>query len=274
VDVAVSGGINVAGGRASIGELLRQWRELRRLTQLHLAGQASVSTRHLSYVETGRSQPSREMVLHLAEHLGVPLRQRNELLLAAGYAPVYTEMSLKAPGMAHISEALERVLAGHDPYPALVVDRDWNLVSGNASLRLFTDMVAPELLRPPVNVLQLALHPQGMAPHIVNLAEWRGHILAGLRPRLDSSGRPGPLAALYEELCSYPGGEPASLARPTDVVIPLRLRDHEAGEIALFATIATFGAPLDITVAELAIETFFPADDHTAEILRDRYGPR
>ncbi len=273
MNVTVSG-TSVADGRAPVGELLRRWRELRRLTQLDLAGQAVVSARHLSYVETGRSRPSRKMVLHLAERLDVPLRQRNELLLAAGYAPLYTEMPLESPGMAHIRDALCRVLAGHDPYPALVVDRGWNLVLSNASLRLFTDLVAPDLLRPPVNVLRLALHPRGMAPHTVNLAEWRGHILAGLRPRVDLSGRPGPLAALYEELLSYPGGEPEYPLQPTNVVTPLRLHDPEAGEIALFATIATFGAPQDITAAELAIETFFPADDRTADVLRNRYGSR
>lgn len=252
---------------SNVGELLRGWRELRRMSQLDLAGQADVSARHLSYVETGRSQPSRSMVLHLAEQLGVPLRHRNELLLAAGFAPIYTESSLESPGMARVRIALGRILAGHDPYPAIVVDRDWNLVLANASLALFTDGVAPSLLAPPANVLRLTLHPDGMAPRIANLTEWRGHILGGLRRRLALTGGPADVAELYRELLAYPGGEPDPAHPSDDLVVPLRLH-HPHGDLALFATIATFGAPQDITLAELAIETFFPADDRTEELLR------
>jgi transcriptional regulator with XRE-family HTH domain len=250
-----------------VGVLLRQWRELRRMTQLDLSGVAEVSTRHLSYLETGRSQPSREMVLHLAEQLDVPPRQRNELLLAAGFAPVYTETSLDAPAMQPVREALVRILNGHNPYPALVVDRDWNLLLGNDSLSLFTDHAAPELLRPPVNALRLALHPDGMAARTVNLTEWRAHILIGLRRRARTDRA---AAELYEELRGYPGGEPDPSTVSTDLVVPLRLRDPVAGELRLYATIATFGAPHDITAAELAIETFWPADEATRVALENR----
>jgi len=254
---------------SSVGELLRGWRELRRMSQLDLAGQADVSARHLSYVETGRSQPSRAMVLHLAEQLAVPLRQRNELLLAAGFAPMYTESSLDSPGMVRVRAALAQILDRHDPYPALVVDRAWNLMLANASLGLFTEPVAPHLLEPPVNALRLSLHPDGMAPQIINLTEWRGHILSGLRRRLALNGGPAEIAELYAELLAYPGGEPDPAQPSDDLVIPLRLR-HPDGDLALFATLATFGAPQDITLAELAIETFFPADDHTEAVLRRR----
>jgi transcriptional regulator with XRE-family HTH domain len=251
-----------------VGELLRQWRELRRMTQLDLSGLSEVSTRHLSYVETGRSQPSREMVLHLAEHLDVPMRQRNELLLAAGYAPVYSETALASPSMEPVRDLLGQLLAGHDPYPALVVDRDWNLLLGNESLRLFTDPVDPELLRPPVNALRLTLHPDGMAPRIRNLTQWRGHILFGLRRRIAASAASPELVGLYEELLRYPGGAPDLAQRGSDLVVPLRLSDDELGDLNFVATIATFGAPQDITLAELAIETFFPADERTRRVLR------
>lgn len=250
-----------------VGELLRHWRELRRMTQLDLSGLSEVSTRHLSYLETGRSQPSREMVLHLAEHLEVPMRQRNELLLAAGYAPVYSETSLAAPAMGPVRDLLGQLLAGHDPYPALVVDRDWNLLLANKSLRLFTDPVDPELLRPPVNALRLTLHPDGMAPRIRNLTQWRGHILVGLRRRISAAAASPELIGLYEELLRYPGGEPEPAPRGSDLVVPLRLVDEALGDLNFVATIATFGAPQDITLAELAIETFFPADEATRRVL-------
>jgi transcriptional regulator with XRE-family HTH domain len=265
----LANGRGLMGGQ--VGELLRHWRELRRMTQLDLSGVAEVSTRHLSYLETGRSQPSREMVLHLAEQLDVPMRQRNELLLAAGYAPVYSETSLDAPAMQPVRDALGQILAGHDPYPALVVDRNWNLLLGNESLCLFTDDADPALLRPPVNALRLALHPDGMAARTLNLPEWRAHILTGLKRR----ARTDPFAEqLYQELLGYPGGEPDPSTVVSDLVVPLRLRDERAGELRLFATIATFGAPHDITVAELAIETFWPADEHTRQALHHRYPRR
>jgi transcriptional regulator with XRE-family HTH domain len=253
--------------RRPIGQLLREWREQRRLSQLELSSRAEISSRHLSFVETGRSAPSRAMVLHLTEQLDVPLRERNRLLLAAGYAPVYGETTMDAPRMAAIRAAVRQILVGHEPYPAVVVDRAWNLVDSNASVALFTGFVAPELLEPPVNVLRMSLHPDGMAARIVNLGEWRAHLLGQLRRQVAVTADPD-LTALYAELCEYPGGDPDSATVDAGgVVIPLRLR-HETGELAFLSTVATFGTPLDVTVAELAIESFFPADQHTAKVLR------
>jgi transcriptional regulator with XRE-family HTH domain len=252
-----------------VGELLRQWRERRRLSQLALALQADVSTRHLSFVETGRALPSREMILHLAEQLDLPLRERNHLLLAAGYAPVYAETALDSPPMAPVRVAIRQVLTGHEPYPAVVVDRGWTIVDANASIALFTAGVRPELLAPPANALRMSLHPDGMAPRIVNLDEWRAHLLGRLRRQVALTADPG-LAALYDELRAYPCDQPepeSELPGPGDLVVPLRVR-HGDRELAFFSTVATFGTPLDVTVAELAIESFFPADAATAAILR------
>jgi transcriptional regulator with XRE-family HTH domain len=254
-----------------VGVLLRGWREQRRLSQLSLALDAEISTRHLSFVETGRSQPSREMVLRLAEHLDVPLRERNHLLVAAGYAPAYGETALDAPEMATVRTALRQLLAGHEPYPALVVDRQWRLVDANSGLEIFLAGVAPELLTPPVNVLRLCLHPDGMAPNIVNLGDWREHILLRLQHHVAVTGDPD-LTTIYEELRAFPGPQPdisPAGPAPSRIVMPLQLR-HDGGELAFFSTTATFGTPLDVTVAELAIETFFPADDRTAAFLRAR----
>ncbi len=252
-----------------VGALLRQWRERRRLSQLDLALQADVSTRHLSFVETGRSVPSRAMVLHLAEQLDLPLRERNQLLLAAGYAPVYSETALASASMAAIRAAVHQVLAGHEPYPALVVDRDWTLVDANASVALLTEGVAPALLVAPTNVLRLSLHPGGLAPRIVNQGEWRAHVLGRLRHQVDRTADPR-LADLYDELRRYPCQRPepeVELPGPGAVVVPLRIR-RGGQELAFFSTTATFGTPLDITVAELAIESFFPANADTAAVLR------
>ncbi len=246
--------------------MLREWREQRRLSQLELSSRADISTRHLSFVETGRSAPSRAMVLHLTEQLDVPLRERNRLLLAAGFAPLYGETSLDAPRMAAIRAAVGQVLTAHEPYPAIVVDRWWHLVDSNASARLLMDSVAPELLEPPVNVLRASLHPDGMAPRIANLGEWRAHLLAQLRSQITVTADPR-LAELYRELSSYPGGDEPGPPDASGVIVPLRLR-HDDGELAFFSTVATFGTPLDVTVAELAIESFFPADAHTANVLR------
>jgi transcriptional regulator with XRE-family HTH domain len=251
-----------------VGELLRQWRERRRLSQLELALQAEISTRHLSFVETGRAMPSRDMVLRLAAQLDLPLRERNHLLLAAGYAPVYAETALDAPHMAAVRAAVRQVLAGHEPYPAIVVDRGWNLVEANTGVALFTAGVAPELLAPPTNALRVSLHPAGMAPRIVNQGEWRAHLLGRLRRQIALTAAPA-LAALYDELRAYPCAHPEpaiELPGPGDIVVPLRLR-HGDRTLAFFSTVATFGTPLDITVAELAIESFHPADAETASVL-------
>ncbi|MGQ0841219.1 helix-turn-helix domain-containing protein [Actinokineospora sp.] len=253
-----------------VGALLRQWREQRRLSQLDLSLQAAISTRHLSFVETGRSAPSREMVLHLADNLDLPLRDRNQLLLAAGYAPVYSEAPLNSPRMAAVRAAVRQVLAGHEPFPAVAVDRRWNLVDANKSLSLLLAGVAPGLLAAPANVLRISLHPDGVAPRIVNLGEWRAHLLARLRRQIAITADEA-LSDLHNELAAYPCAQPEPEVDPNgaaDVVIPLRLR-HGDTELAFFGTVTTFGTPTDITVAELAIESFFPADQATARALRD-----
>jgi transcriptional regulator with XRE-family HTH domain len=254
--------------RPHVGRLLRSWRTRRNLSQLDLALEAGVSARHVSFVETGRSRPSAEMVLHLAERLEVPLRERNGLLLAAGYAPVYGQRDLDEPAMGPVREAVERVLAAHEPFPALVVDRHWGLVLANASVALLTDGVAAHLLEPPVNVLRLSLHPEGLAPRIANLGEWRAHVLERLGRQAAASGDPA-LRTLRDELAAYPAGSPAPACDPVAgaIAVPLRLR-HAAGELAFLSTVTTFGTATDITVAELAIESFYPADARTGQARR------
>jgi transcriptional regulator with XRE-family HTH domain len=255
-----------------VGELLRKWRERRRLSQLALALDAEVSTRHLSFLETGRSRPSREMLLRLMERLEVPLRERNLILLAAGYSPLYPERSLNDPALQAARQAVDRVLAAHKPYPAHAVDRHWTLVASNDVAWPLIGEVAPALLEPPINVLRLSLHPEGLASRIVNLGQWRAHILHRLRQQAESSADPV-LDALLEELVSYPApkedGTEAQLRDlyASGVVTPLRLRSSW-GVLALFSTITIFGTPVDITLSEIAIEAFFPADEATAETLR------
>jgi transcriptional regulator with XRE-family HTH domain len=258
---------------ATVGDLLRKWRQHRRLSQLDLSIQADISTRHLSFVETGRSVPSREMVLHLAEQLDLPLRERNQLLIAAGYAPIYAERALDTTPLSAVRDAVRQVLTGHEPYPALAVDRYWNIVDGNTALAVLTEGVAAELLGPPANALRIALHPGGMAPRIANLAEWRGHLLARLRREVEHTADPR-LAALYDELVALPCDDPTPAGEHSPagaVVVPLRFR-HPDGELAFFSTVTTFGTALDVTVAELAIEAFFPADAATVKILRGESG--
>jgi transcriptional regulator with XRE-family HTH domain len=255
------------GNGRPVGELLRQWRTRRRLSQLDLANLAEVSTRHLSFVETGRAAPSREMILHLTEHLEVPLRERNRLLLAAGYAPVYRESTMDDPGMAAVRQTLRQVMVAHEPFPAAVADRHWNLVDANAAAAVFLAGVAPSLLRPPVNVMRLSLHPQGLAARIVNLGQWRSHQLSRLRRQVEFTGD-DELAALYREMLACPGPEPSDVdIGPTDVVLPLRVR-HEGQVLTFLSLVATFGAPLDVGVAELVIESFFPADRATTQFLQ------
>jgi transcriptional regulator with XRE-family HTH domain len=252
------------------GELLRQWRERRRLSQLDLALAAEISARHLSFVETGRARPSRDMLLRLAEQLEVPLRERNHLLLAGGYAPVFGQAPLDAPQLAAVREALGKVLAGHEPYPAVVVDRSWNLVDANAAVAVLLGPADPALLAPPANVLRVSLHPDGMAPRIVNLGEWRAHLFGRLRRQVALTGDTG-LAELLDELRAYPCDQPepeVEVPGPGDVVVPLRLR-HGDRELSFLSIMASFGTPLDVTVAELAIESFFPADPTTGSVLRD-----
>src|SRR3954452_14326357 len=244
----------------TVGGLLRQWRARRRLSQLELALEADVSTRHLSFVETGRSQPSREMVVRLAERLDVPLRERNHLLLAAGYAPAYPETDMDDQRMHPVREAVRRVLKGHEPFPALAVDRHWELLDANAGVALLLDGVAPEQLAPPVNALRLALHPQALAPKILNLGEWRAHLLARLKRQVAATHDPQ-LASLLTELKGYPcdDEEPAvELPGPGEIIVPLRI----AG-LAFMSIVTTFGTPLDVSLQELSIEAFFPADGAT-----------
>ncbi len=255
----------------SVGEMLREWRESRRLSQLEFSLQAQVSSRHLSFLETGRSHPSRDMILRLAEQLDVPLRERNHLLLAAGYAPAYAETPLDSPRMETVRAAIRQVLAGHEPYPAIVVDRTWNLVDANASVALFVEGVAQEVLTPITNCMRLSLHPQGLAPRIVNLGEWRAHLLGRLRRQVARSADPA-IVALCDEIECYPCDQPepeVELPGPGDIFAPLRIR-HDGRELSFFSTVATFGTALDITVAELSIESFYPADAATADVLRSR----
>jgi transcriptional regulator with XRE-family HTH domain len=246
-------------GRMTVGEMLREWRQRRRLSQLELSIQANISTRHLSFVETGRSRPTSDMILRLTEHLDVPLRERNSLLLAGGFAPAYPAHEFNAPPLDAVRQALKQVLTGHEPYPAVVVDRHWTLVEANRAIGLFTKDCAAHLLAPPVNVLRLSLHPDGMAPRIGNLAEWRAHLLGRLHRQATTTGDPA-LHELHDEMKRYPGGEATASG---DVVVPLRFDD-----LSFLSISAVFGTPLDVTVAELAIESFFPADPETAKAMR------
>jgi MmyB-like transcription regulator ligand binding domain len=230
---------------------------------------SAVSARHLSFIETGRARPSREMVLHLAERLDVPLRERNHLLLAAGFAPVFGERSLDESEMAPVREALERLLSAHEPYPALVVDRCWNVVASNRGLAYVTRGVAAELRAQPANALRIALHPDGMAPRISNLAEWSGYLLARLRRQIEATRDPD-LDSLYQELVAYPGvttqDNPADPPNPNDIMLMHELRLDDA-HLALFCTLTTFGTARDLTLAELTIAAFYPANPQTAEAL-------
>jgi transcriptional regulator with XRE-family HTH domain len=258
----------------TVGPLLRDWRQRRRRSQLDLASEAAVSARHLSFVETGRAKPSRELLLHLAEHLEVPLRDRNALLLAAGYAPTYRRTDLDADEMTPVREALDKILAGHEPFPALVVDRRWDVVSANApALGLLTEGVDPALLEAPINALRISLHPDGLAPRIANLGQWAEHLTARLDRQIAVSADPD-LVSLLTELRGYPGVDPGRPAPDAPVhdpasalFVPLLLRSG-GHLLRFFSTVATFGTALDITIAELSIESFFPADEATASVLR------
>jgi transcriptional regulator with XRE-family HTH domain len=253
-----------------VGDLLRGWRQRRRLSQLDLSVEAEVSARHLSFVETGRSRPSRELVLHLAEHLDVPLRERNSLLLAAGYAPAYAERPLEDHAMDPVREALDQVLAGHEPYPAVIVDRKWDIVTANGpALSIFTEGVDPELLQPPINAYRLGLHPKGLAPRVRNFGEYSAHLVTQLSRDVALSGS-GDLAVLLGEVKGYPGVERGStvLTDPTQLLfLPIRLGMADGSELSFFSTIATFGTALDVTLAELSIESFYPADAATKDAL-------
>ena len=254
--------------RTLVGDHLREWRQRRRMSQLDLALEADISTRHLSFVETGRAQPSRDMVMHLAEQLDVPLRERNVILVAAGFAPVFAERALDDPALSAARRAIDLILTAHEPNPAILVDLRWNMVAANAAVAVLLEGVAPQLLEPPVNVLRLALNPKGVAARIVNLAEWRAHILERLRRQIELTADPG-LIALMAELRTYPV-PPASDRRPDDyggVTVPLQMITPR-GVLSFLTTTTVFGTAVDITLAELTLETFFPADAATAAVLR------
>ncbi len=257
-----------------VGDHLREWRMRRRMSQMDLALEAEISTRHLSFLETGRAQPSREMVLHLADQLEVPLRERNVILVAAGFAPVFPERSLEDPGLAAARRAVDVILKAHEPYPALVVDLRWNLVAANAAALPLLDGIDAELLSPPINVVRASLHPKGLAPRIANLGEWHAHIVERLRRQAELTADPG-LIALIEEIRGYP--RPAAPdRRPEDyggVAIPFQLMVGDT-MLSMFGTTTVFGTPVDITLSELTLETFVPADAATAEALRAAHAAR
>ncbi len=252
----------------TVGTILRDWRRRRHLSQLDLACEADISSRHLSFLETGRSQPSRDMVLHLAERLDVPLRERNSMLLAAGYAPVFAERPLDDPTLHAARKVVDLVLAGHEPFPAIAVDRHWTLVASNRAISPLLTGIEPSLLEPPVNALRLGLHPGGLAPRIANLAEWRTHLLARLRRQIDASADPV-LEELFNELSGYPilhGEHKPDATDFAGVAVPMQLAT-ENGILSFLSTTTVFGTPVDITLSELALESFFPADAPTLEAL-------
>lgn len=259
--------------RHAVGELLRDWREVRRRSQMDLAHDIGVSPRHLSFVETGRSSPSPELVLALAEGLDVPLRERNTLLLAAGYAPRFSHSSLDDPAMRRVMASIQRMLDAHDPYPGVAIDRQWNVVVANTAAQALTTGLPGGLSGPPLNVYRACLHPDGLAERIVNFEEWSAYLLAQIRRSVALTGD-AELRSLQREIRRYPNlanvaDQPAGHDGDPPLLVPLRLRTQD-GELSLFTTLTTFGIPRDVTIDELAIELFFPADDATDAALRSK----
>ena len=255
--------------RTPVGGLLREWRQRRRLSQLELACDAGISTRHLSFVETGRAQPSRDMLLHLSEQLEVPVRERNVLLVAAGYAPIFPERPLADPALAAARAAIDLVLERQKPYPAFALDRHWRIVASNAALPQLYDGVAPELMQPPVNAMRLSLHPRGLAPRIANLGEWRAHLLYRLRREVELTADPV-LIELLQEVGGYPmrSHQPLQIKGiEHDIAVPFRIKTNE-GVLSFFSMTTVFGTPVDVMLSELALELFFPADDETAAAVK------
>lgn len=256
----------------SVGALLQTWRRRRRLSQLDLASEAGISQRHLSFVESGRSAPSRDMLLHLAEHLAVPVRERNALLVAAGYAPVYRDRGLDDPGLDAARAAVALILKGHEPHPALALDRHWHLLDANRAVPPLLAGVAPALLTPPLNVLRLSFHPDGLAPRIGNFREWRAHVIGRLVQQINACGDPA-LTALLEEIRSYPTPAAARPHRPggadplAGIAVPFELITGD-GTLSFLSTTTVFGTAVSISLSELAIESFFPADAATAAAMR------
>ncbi|AOR31121.1 transcriptional regulator [Streptomyces fodineus] len=263
-----------AASDRGVGPLLRAWRERRRVSQLELALRADSSARHISFIETGRSRPSEEMVLRLAEHLDVPVRERNSLLLAAGYAPHYPETPLDDPALDALRDGLERLIQAYEPYPALVVDAGYTVVTANRGVAMLLEGVPEDLLAPAPNAMRLTLHPEGLAPRIRNLREWRGHLLAQMERQI-ALQRSDQLRALYEEVAAYPVPEDAPYDEPAEEVayfaLPLRI-EHDGRILSFVSSISTFNTPMDVTVAELAIETLLPADPATAKYLHTLAG--
>jgi transcriptional regulator with XRE-family HTH domain len=263
-----------AQSQPEVGSLLRQWRERRRVTQLELALEADISARHLSFVETGRSKPGREMLLRVLERLKVPFREQNRILLAAGHAPAYPERSLEDPDLAPVRDALDVILSGHEPYPAVAVDRLWNMVAANSAMLALTEAVEvdPQLLEPPINVMRIGLHPRGFGPLFVNLGDWHAHWLKRLERQLATTGDEQ-LASLIEEVAGYPVPEPEhdaiSGVAAGEMLGPVRVHAPGGGELSFFGMFASFDTPFEVTSSELAIELLFPADRTTAETLRE-----
>ncbi|MEU9115299.1 helix-turn-helix transcriptional regulator [Streptomyces sp. NPDC048483] len=253
-----------------VGALLREWRGRRRISQLELALRADSSARHISFIETGRARPSQEMVLRLAEHLDVPVRERNALLVAAGYAPAFPETPMDDPAMAALRAGMERLLTGYEPYPALVVDGMYNVQAANRGTTMLLEGIDASLLRPPLNAMRITLHPGGLAPRIRNFLEWRGHLFAQMERQL-ALLRSAPLRALYEEVRNYPlpegGRQVASFGEHPPFALPMMI-EHDGTVLSFVSTIATFNTPMDVTVSELAVETLLPADPETAARLR------
>jgi transcriptional regulator with XRE-family HTH domain len=250
-----------------IGDHLREWRQRRHLSQLDLAVDAEISARHLSFVETGRAAPSREMVLKLTERLNVPLRERNVLLVAAGFAPAFPQRSLDDPMLKSARQAIDLVLKAHEPNPALAYDRHWNLVTANRMVAPLLEGIPERLLGQPFNILRLAFHPEALAARTVNLAEWCGHLLERLHRQCEATADPE-LIKLYNDLKAYPiPARSGPLPPDNTVAIPLKLR-HNGEVLSFISTTMVFGTPVDITLSELALETFFPADDFTATRMR------
>jgi transcriptional regulator with XRE-family HTH domain len=263
-----------AGGRAAalpkqsqptVGELIRTWRTQRRLSQLELADEANISTRHLSFVETGRAAPSRELLLRLFERLHVPLRARNTVLMAGGYAPMYSEFTLEHPSLRSARAVIEQVVKSHEPYPALVVDRNWNLIFANATTHLLLNLASPELTAPPCNVLRVALHPRGLAPYIRNLPLWREHLLQRMRRQVEASGDTG-IFTLLRELEQYPcangSTEPPVHQTGQEVALPVEF-STPLGDLSFISTITVFGTPTEVTLSEVALECLYPANEAT-----------
>ncbi len=268
--------MTTAQSQPKVGLLMRHWRESRRVTQLQLALDAGISARHLSFVETGRSKPGREMLLRVLEQLEVPFREQNRLLLAAGHAPAFPERSLDDPDLAPVRDALDIVLSGHEPYPAVAVDRVWNLIAANSTMFALTEPVEidPALLEPPINVMRLGLHPRGLGPLFVNLRDWHAHWLKRLERQLEETGDEQ-LATLIDEVASYPMPEPEPGVVPeiagSEMLGPVKVRTPDGGELSFFGMFASFDTPFEVTTSELAIELLFPADQTTAETLRKRH---